>query len=48
MFLGLTGMVWKDVAIRLLVLGFIVLLALGAFSAIGLGGAPGVDAGGVL
>ena len=30
-------MAWKDAAVRLIVLGFIVLLALGAFSAIGLG-----------
>ena len=37
MFSGLPIMAWKDVAVRLIVLGFIVLLALGAFSAIGLG-----------
>ena len=34
---GLPMMAWKDAAVRLIVLGFIVLLALGAFSAIGLG-----------
>lgn len=34
---GLPIMAWKDAAVRLIVLGFIVLLALDAFSAIGLG-----------
>jgi hypothetical protein len=36
MFSGSSDMAWKDVRVRLLVLGFIVLLGLGAFSAIGL------------